>query len=136
MKNGLVVLFLVALFTNCSSSSEDMQTEFEMEQEMEETIVSKGSFVSGAHVTSGNVAVSSDGKQLNFTNFKTDNGPKLLVYLTTNVGSSDFVSLGDLKGIQGNYTYAIPSNTDISKYKIVDIWCVDFSVSFGHAELK
>ena len=73
---------------------------------------------------------------MKFSKFKTDAGPKLLVYLTTDVGSSDYVSLGDLKGIDGDFTYSIPDNTDLDKYKIVDIWCVDFSVSFGHAELK
>lgn len=62
--------------------------------------------------------------------------PRLLVYLTTEVGSSDFVSLGDLKGTSGNFTYNFPNNTDLTKYKIVDIWCIDFSVSFGHTILN
>jgi len=38
--------------------------------------------------------------------------------------------------MDGDFTYNIPNNTNLEKYKIVDIWCVDFSVSFGHAELK
>lgn len=96
----------------------------------------EGQFVSDAHPTSGTVKVNDDSTVLNFENFKTDDGPKLLVYLSTTVNSTDFVDLGDLKGISGNYSYAIPANTDLTKYKYVVIWCVDFLVSFGHAELK
>jgi hypothetical protein len=58
------------------------------------------------------------------------------VYLSTDVNSTEFVNLGDLKGISGDFTYTIPENIDLAKYKIVNIWCVDFSVSFGIAELK
>ena len=103
---------------------------------IEETVTVAGDFVSGAHETSGMVSVNSSITELIFTNFKTDQGPKLLVYLATEVGSNDYISLGDLKGVEGDYKYDIPANTDLAKYKIVDIWCVDFSVSFGHAELK
>lgn len=96
----------------------------------------KGDFVSDAHPTSGSSTVSSDKSTLSLTNFKTDDGPKLLLYLSTDVDSKDFVNLGDLKGIEGDFNYAIPANTDLSTYKFVVVWCVDFSVSFGHAELK
>ena len=95
-----------------------------------------GDFVSDAHPTSGMVKVNGTGTSLSFENFKTDQGPKLLVYLATTVDSTDYVNLGDLKGTQGNYTYKISTNTNLKKYKYVVIWCVDFSVSFGHAELK
>lgn len=96
----------------------------------------KGDFVSDAHPTSGSSSVSSDKSTLSLTNFKTDGGPKLLLYLSTEVDSKDFVNLGDLKGIEGDFNYAIPASTDLSTYKYVVVRCVDFSVSFGHAELK
>ena len=70
------------------------------------------------------------------SNFKTDNGPKLLLYLSSDVNATEFVNLGDLIGVEGNFTYEIPANTDLKKFKYVNVWCVDFSVSFGHAELK
>lgn len=115
-----------------------------VEEIVEETITDsttstelfKGDFVSAAHPTSGMVAVSDDKLSLTFTNFKTDNGPKLLVYLSTDTNATEFVNLGDLKGIEGDYSYTIPNGTDIEKFNIVNIWCVDFLVSFGHAELK
>ena len=98
--------------------------------------VLSGQFVSDAHPTSGTVIVNDDSTVLDFESFMTDDGPKLLVYLSATVNSTDYVDLGDLKGISGNYSYTIPADTDLSKYKYVVIWCVDFSVSFGHAELK
>ena len=96
----------------------------------------KGDFVSDAHPTSGSSVGSSDKSTLFLTNFKIDDGPKLLLYSSTEVDSKDFVNLGDLKGIEGDFNYAIPANTDLSIYKYVVVWCVHFSVSFGHAELK
>ena len=133
MKRILLILFLIGVFSGCSGSDDTSL----IEENIEETnSKEKGIFVSGAHTTTGSVSVNSSETLLSFTNFKTDNGPRLLVYLTVEVGSSDFVSLGDLKGISGDFTYNIPDNTDITKYHIVDIWCVDALVSFGHANLK
>ena len=126
----LLIFIVLPLFFACSSSND------EMELIIDETAIIKGDFISGAHPTSGKVSVNSSKTILSFTNFKTDNGPKLLVYLSTDVNSTEYVDLGDLKGLQGNYTYEIPSGTDLKKYKLVNIWCVDFSVSFGTAELK
>ena len=140
MLKKITVLVLFALvFSNCSGTDE-METFVEQieneENNMNETIYVMGDFIDGAHPTSGKASVNSDKTELSFSNFKTDNGPKLLVYLTTDVNSTEYVDLGDLKGISGDYTYNIPANTDLQKYKIVNIWCVDFSVSFGTAELK
>jgi len=112
------------------------QIEIEENNPTSGSIFVMGNFVDRAHPTSGKATVNKNKTVLSFTNFKTDNGPKLLVYLSTDINSTEFVNLGDLKGISGDFMYAIPENTDLEKYKIVNIWCVDFSVSFGTAELK
>jgi hypothetical protein len=139
MKKITFLVLLAIMFSNCSGTDE-METVFEQieneENNMNETIFVMGDFIDGAHPTSGKAAVNSDKTELIFTNFKTDNGPKLLVYLTTDTNATEYIDLGDLKGISGDFTYSIPANTDVSKYKLVNIWCVDFSVSFGTAELK
>ena len=130
----------MAIFVASCSGNDD--TMFESSLEIEEEIVVEtpmavmGDFISGAHPTSGKASVNDKNTALLLTNFKTDNGPKLLVYLSSDVNATEFVNLGDLKGIEGNFTYAIPANTDLKKFKYVNVWCVDFSVSFGHAELK
>jgi hypothetical protein len=43
--------------------------------------------------------------------------------------------LGKLKANNGNQNYNIPSQTDLTKYYTVIIWCRPFSVLFGSAEL-
>lgn len=96
----------------------------------------QGGFVGDAHPTSGTATVSKDRNTLTLTNFKTDAGPKLLLYLSTDVDSNDFVNLGELKGLEGDFEYNIPQDTDLNTHKYVVVWCVDFFVSFGHAELK
>ena len=130
----LVLLFITSgILVACSNGNDTPYFEEVIE---EEVATLKGNFVSVAHETTGTVLVNDMKSKLSLINFKTDRGPKLLVYLCTNVNANDFVSLGELKGTSGDFTYDIPTNTDLSKYKIVNIWCVDFSVSFGYAELK
>jgi hypothetical protein len=72
---------------------------------------------------------------LRLEEFKSTNGPDLYVYLSTDKQASDFVSLGKLKANIGNQNYEIPSGTDLSKYDTVLVWCKQFSVLFGSAEL-
>jgi len=99
----------------------------------------KGTFVSQAHPTSGTVSVNKERTVMTFTNFKTDTGPLVEVWLSTTTTPSNpstYTSLGMIKGVDGDYTYSIPASVDFSSQKIVNIWCVDFSVSFGYAELK
>jgi hypothetical protein len=59
----------------------------------------------------------------------------LYVYLAADKSVSDSVSLGKLKANNGNQNYNIPSQTDLTKYNTVLIWCRPFSVLFGSAEL-
>jgi len=142
MKKIITLFCLGLLLVNCSNDGDgiDEQLLEIIEETIDETIDAsksfEGDFVSLAHPTSGKASVSKDELTLTFTNFKTDDGPKLLVYLSTDNDATGYVNLGDLKGIEGDFTYAIPEGTDLSKYKTVNIWCVDFSVSFGVAELK
>lgn len=96
-----------------------------------------GDFVSAVHTTSGTASIDQDETTLTFTDFKTDSGPDLNIYLTkslTNV-TSDFIDLGDIKGVDGNYTYSLPGNTDYTEYRFVIVWCVAFDVNFGYALL-
>lgn len=97
----------------------------------------KGDFVSGAHQTSGIASIDQGKSTLTLTNFKTDSGPDLNIYLTTSLSTitSDFKDLGDIKGVKGNYTYDLPDNVDYTLYKFVIVWCVDFDVNFGYAVL-
>jgi hypothetical protein len=72
---------------------------------------------------------------LRLENLQVTNGPDLYVYLATDKSASDFVGLGKLKANNGNQNYNIPSQTDLTKYDTILIWCRPFSVLFGSAEL-
>lgn len=86
-----------------------------------------------------------DGKRvLRLENFSTDNGPDLFVWLSAAPDANDeqtilndeYVSLGPLKGNQGNQNYEIPADLDISAFNSVTVWCRQFSVNFTTAPLK
>ncbi len=97
----------------------------------------KGEFVSGAHTTSGVARIDSNEAILTLSNFKTDSGPDLNIYLasTLNNITADYIDLGDIKGLNGTYTYDLPDNTDYLHYRYVVVWCVDFDINFGFAGL-
>lgn len=108
-----------------------------------------GTLISHEHTTTGTVRIiqQADGARvLTLENLDTSNGPDVHVWLSAahvvegtagwfTAGSADYYDLGLIKGNQGNQVYQIPAEVDLSKYPAVDLWCVQFSVSFGAAEL-
>lgn len=137
MKNWYLYIALL-LFAACSSSGDMMDEMSELPNDMEDMMEAEettANFVSDAHPTSGTVTLSEDGKTLFFTDFKSDDGPLLEVYMASDLAVTNYVTLGELKGLDGDYQYTIPEGTDLESLKYVIIWCVDFSVSFGHAVL-
>ena len=73
---------------------------------------------------------------LRLENFKSTNGPNVHLYLATDKTASNFIDLGRVKANNGNQNYNIPVGTDLAKYNMALIWCKDFSVLFGSAQLK
>ena len=140
MKN-LIFIFLLALAA-CEKDSEsmfdanqgvDMNVDFSSQK-----LLKEGSFQNGAHPTSGTAKIYEDmnGKRtLSFENFKTDAGPDLRIYIAEDKAVTNFVELS-MKVENGNRTYEVPANIDLSKQNFVLIWCKQFSVLFGHSELK
>ena len=104
-----------------------------------------GSLISLEHPSSGEVRVlreSSGARVLRLEGLTTSNGPDLFVYLSANPAhgpesafDDTYVSLGHLKGNQGDQNYALPANVDLSKYSSVVIWCHRFSAAFAAADL-
>ena len=131
MKNLFILFLALITLQSCSKSDDDSIKETEMD-----LTSFAGDFVSSAHPTSGKASINKEKTVLSFTNFKTDTGPVLEVYLTTNTSVTNYISLGALKGVNGNYEYTLPENIDYSVYSHVVIWCVDFKVNFGYAVLK
>ena len=79
-----------------------------------------------------------------FEDFRTTNGPALVVYLATHPSPTEaghitdggFLNIGKLKGNVGNQNYVIPADVDVSEYRSVAIWCELFGVLFSPAALE
>jgi hypothetical protein len=111
--------------------------------------LAEGSFVSHEHATTGTVRIIQQpggARVLTLENLDTSNGPDVHVWLSAaeavegtagwfTAGSAERFDLGVIKGNQGNQVYAIPDGVDVAMYRSVDLWCVQFSVSFGAAQL-
>lgn len=128
-----LAIFIVIILTQFSCSNDDSVATPILPVAVAGTYM--GSFVSSAHPTSGTIAIPSNKTTLNFSNFISDNGPDLNIYLVKNLATAatDFIDLGDIKGLNGNYTYNLTHNIDLETYKYVVVWCVDFNVNFGYA---
>lgn len=98
------------------------------------------------HKGSGNAFIYKlpDGQHLiRFEDFRTTNGPALVVYLAnhaapasaSDVTDNGFVRIGELKGNVGNQNYFTEPNVSIAEYKSVVIWCELFGVLFSAAPL-
>ena len=81
---------------------------------------------------------------LRLTQFETSNGPDLQLYLVAASDASDsdmvkkagFLTLGALKGNQGDQNYEVPADLDLSQYRAVSVWCRRFGVNFATAPLQ
>ena len=116
-------------------------------QEKGAKVLAKGEFHKAEKAGSGTATVYqlADGKRiLRLSNFATANGPDLHVRLiaaddakdTASVAKADYVEVAKLKGNKGNQNYELPAKVDLSKYRVVSIWCNRFSVNFAAAPLK
>ena len=106
-----------------------------VEKELTGGFTGAGDGIHNAQGSAGVIYLEGGSDVLRLENLRVTNGPDLYVYLATDKGASDFVDLGRLKANSGNQNYDIPEGTDLSKYNTVLIWCKQFSVLFGSAEL-
>jgi len=102
------------------------------------SVIAQGAFKPRAHEVEGKALfIEVDGKQiLRFEDFETINGPRLHIYLSSDVGDDDFIDLGKIKATRGNVNYELPENIDLEKYNKVLVWCVPFRVLFSYASLE
>jgi Electron transfer DM13 len=69
-------------------------------------------------------------------NLDVSNGPDLHLYLSTDLHAEYFIDLGKLKSTRGNQVYTLTSGPDITQYKYALIFCQQYNVLFGSAELR
>lgn len=106
-------------------------------------LVAEGQFEAASHPGTGTaslIAIDDGSGVVTFTDFETDNGPDLLVYLVpadSPAGSAEgAVPLGALKGNKGDQQYDVPAGTDLDAGWRVVVWCRAFAVSFTEAPLS
>lgn len=100
-------------------------------------LIARGDFMKRFHGVEGRALLIQDGDEriVRFEDFETDNGPKLHIYLSADLGADDFIDLGPIKATKGNVNYTVPAGTDTGKYRNVLVWCKPFGVLFSYAEL-
>jgi hypothetical protein len=141
MKAGkFFLLVMIMLAASCGGDDDNTPTkpvddDFEP---VEEQLIKQGMLMGVGHTVSGTVKVYEQGsdKIVVLDPFNSQNGPDLKVYLSKDVGASEYVNLGALKSTMGKQSYTIPTSVDLSSYTYVHIWCEQFSVEFARAPLQ
>ncbi|MEM9266889.1 MAG: DM13 domain-containing protein [Cyanobacteria bacterium P01_F01_bin.13] len=110
------------------------------------SLITSGQFVTveQAKATTGTARiVEKDGQRiLEFDGaFDTARGPDVQVVLyrgdsvPVNIDESDYVVIGDLKSFEGSQGYVLPADLNLDDYGSVAIWCAEFNVTFGYADI-
>lgn len=112
------------------------------------TVIAGGTFteIDVLHTAKGTVTIyqlPDDSRLLRLEDFDVTNGPDLHLYLVRNpkpreqkdVGN-DYIDLGALKGNVGNQNYQVPTEADLSAYRGIIVYSVQFGVIFSSAELR
>ena len=138
MKNLILFLIISVGVISCKKNNTNTQTINDPVNPGAVVLV-KGNF-------SGNMSYTVNGtaeivnnvnqKQLVLKGFSSNSGPDLKVYIATSREAGTFINLGPLKSTNGQQVYDISGMPDFNQYKFVLIWCQQFSVLFGSAELK
>ena len=102
------------------------------------TLIKSGMLVGVGHTVSGTASIyeSAGKKTVLLDPYSSQNGPDLKVYLSKDEKATSYINLGKLKSTDGKQSYEIPDNPDVTDYKFVLVWCEQFTVIFGKAELK
>ena len=111
-------------------------------------VLATGAFAGAdrVHQASGEVTLlrQPDGRVvLQFAQFEVTNGPDLKVWMISHaapqnggdVKASEQLRLSPLKGNIGDQVYMLPEGTDLAAFKSVVIYCQQFGVLFGSAQL-
>ena len=136
----LIVAFLLTFVVFGCAKNEDLTPSTEIMAKVNPVAITTGSFVGAVHPTSGSIKVAEDAqdktkKYLIFENFKTDPGPDLKIYLSDDLKATNFIEVAKLEKT-GDFSVLVPTTADLNKQKYVLIWCKQFAVLFGSAQLK
>lgn len=138
----VMFVFMIAAMVSCSEVDDNtpvtpVNDDFDP-TEMTVTHLRKGTLMGVGHSVEGNVNVYVDGERLVLVldPFSSQNGPDLKVYLSKDEKASEYLNLGALRSTTGKQSYDISGMPNLDQYKFAMIWCQQFSVLFGIAELQ
>ena len=102
------------------------------------TLLKTGLLMGVGHTVTGTATIYDDkgAKVVVLDPFQSQNGPDLKVYLSKDLQATSYINLGNLKSISGKQSYVVPGTPNINEYTHVHIWCEQFSVVFGRAEMN
>jgi Electron transfer DM13 len=136
----LFFLFIIILSFACSEEENNTPTapindNFDTGQA---TLLKQGTLMGVGHSVSGTAkAYDENGKKTVVLDpFSSQNGPDLKIYLSKDENASQYINLGAMKSTTGKQSYEVTGMPDLAEYKFVLVWCEQFSVLFGKAELK
>lgn len=142
MRKFIFSIVVIIMAASCSEDENNTPTvpvddDFDP-MEMGAMLVKEGTLMGVGHSVSGNVKVYDSGGQLTIVMdpFSSQNGPDLKVYLSKDDNAMEYLNLGPLKSTTGKQSYEVSGTPDLGQYKFVMVWCQEFSVLFGIAELK
>lgn len=110
-------------------------------------VLRSGSFVTTEqdHPTSGTARIVNENGQRYLeldSKFTTAKGPDVQVILyrantvpVKSITEQNYIVLSPLKSFSGTQRYNIPTNVNLDDFKAVGIWCRQFNVTFGYANL-
>lgn len=139
MKKSLFFILLLTLSLFACNKENETSTSGTIEVGANEKQLLSGSFTgTSKYATSGSVKLvegTDKKKYLIFDALKSDNGPDLRIYLAEDKTAKVFTEVSN-KVVNGNSKIEVPTAANTDKQKTVLIWCKQFSVLFGSAELK
>lgn len=138
MKTLLITLLVTLALVGCKKNAELTPVNEMVVPGPGQVAKALGTFMSEVHTTSGTVKVvetSAGMRSLTFENFKTDSGPDLRVYIADDKKATNFIEVALLTKT-GTFSLPLPAGYPSEKQKYVLIWCRQFTVLFGSAELK
>ena len=136
----LFLLFVILISFSCSEDENNTPTapiDDNFDPGMA-TLVKQGTLAGVGHSVSGTVKIYDDAgkKVITLDPFSSQNGPDLKVYLSTDENAAQYINLGPLKSTTGKQSYEVTGMPDLEQYKFILVWCEQFSVLFGKAELQ
>ena len=136
MMNLLKLSFLFIVIFLLGSCQKELEDVNETIQESEK-ILYEGKFVgTSRYNTTGDIKIVliNEKVKLQFINFKTDAGPDLKIYASSDTKASSFTVLSN-EVKNGTYTIDLENIDFIKAQPNILIWCKQFSVLFGNAAL-